>query len=147
MPEIMMNILEEPSITEVIGLLKKSDLPFEDITPELLKSFYAYRNRNGIVGIVGLEIYEDCALLRSLAVESYERGKGYGKSLIGYAENSAKEKNVKSIYLLTTTAQKFFERNGYVCIDRKEAPEAIKKTKEFSAICPSSSVFMVKHIF
>jgi len=142
----MMKFLQKPAIAEVISLLKKSDLPFEDITPELLENFYAYSGKEGITGVVGLEIYDEAALLRSLAVESSERGRGLGKSLVKFAENSAKEKNVKSIYLLTTTAQKFFERNGYVCIDRKEAPEAIKKTSEFSEICPSSSVFMVKHI-
>jgi len=142
----MMKFLQKPAIAEVISLLKKSDLPFEDITPELLENFYAYSGKEGITGVVGLEIYDEAALLRSLAVESSERGRGLGKSLVKFAENSAKEKNVKSIYLLTTTAQKFFERNGYVCIDRKEAPEAIKKTREFSEICPSSSVFMVKHI-
>jgi len=142
----MMKFLQKPDIAEVISLLKKSDLPFEDITPELLENFYAYSGKEGITGVVGLEIYDEAALLRSLAVESSERGRGLGKSLVKFAENSAKEKNVKSIYLLTTTAQKFFERNGYVCIDRKEAPEAIKKTREFSEICPSSSVFMVKHI-
>jgi len=142
----MMKFLKKPAIAEVISLLKKSDLPFEDITPELLENFYAYNGKEGITGVVGLEIYDEAALLRSLAVESSERGRGFGKSLVKFAENSAKRKNVKSIYLLTTTTQKFFERNGYVCIDRKEAPEAIKKTKEFSEICPSSSVFMVKHI-
>jgi len=142
----MMKFLQKPAIAEVISLLKKSDLPFEDITPELLENFYAYNGKEGITGVVGLEIYDEAALLRSLAVESSERGRGFGKSLVKFAENSAKRKNVKSIYLLTTTTQKFFERNGYVCIDRKEAPEAIKKTKEFSEICPSSSVFMVKHI-
>lgn len=141
-----MKFLQKPAIAEVISLLKKSDLPFEDITPELLENFYAYNGKEGITGVVGLEIYDEAALLRSLAVESSERGRGFGKSLVKFAENSAKRKNVKSIYLLTTTTQKFFERNGYVCIDRKEAPEAIKKTKEFSEICPSSSVFMVKHI-
>jgi len=142
----MMKFLKKPAIAEVISLLKKSDLPFEDITPELLENFYAYNGKEGITGVVGLEIYDEAALLRSLAVESSERERGFGKSLVKFAENSAKRKNVKSIYLLTTTTQKFFERNGYVCIDRKEAPEAIKKTKEFSEICPSSSVFMVKHI-
>lgn len=141
-----MKIENKPDMGEVIDLLKRAELPAEDITPDLMGNFYAYRNEKRIIGIVGLEIYNDSALLRSLAVDSSERGRGIGKMLVEFAEKSALRKNVKSVYLLTTTAEKFFELNGYVSVARTEAPEPIKNTKEFSIICPSNSVFMVKHL-
>ena len=49
-----------------------------------------------------------------------------------------------NFYLLTNTAERFFERLGYRRTDRENAPEAIRRTQEFSGLCPSSSALMVK---
>jgi len=53
----------------------------------------------------------------------------------------------KGIYLLTTTAERFFERLGYARVLRDAAPVAIQRTQEFSALCPSNSAFMVQAVF
>jgi amino-acid N-acetyltransferase len=95
-------------------------------------------------GVVGLEIYDKVALLRSLAVSADSRRNGYGKALVAQAERYARSRGVTGIYLLTTTAAEFFERLGYKKTDRESAPDAIRRTEEFSALCPSSSAFMVK---
>jgi amino-acid N-acetyltransferase len=49
--------------------------------------------------------------------------------------------------LLTTTAEDFFRALGYARIARELAPEAIRTTREFSSLCPASSVVMVKRLF
>ena len=54
----------------------------------------------------------------------------------------AKLKGVLEIYLLTTTAEGFFRRNGFERIERKIVPEVIKQTTEFTSLCPSSAVCM-----
>ncbi|MEQ8534295.1 MAG: tyrosine protein phosphatase, partial [Imperialibacter sp.] len=59
-------------------------------------------------------------------------------------ENDAARNGITELYLLTTTASKFFERIGYKVADRNTAPDAIKNTSEFSDLCPSSAVFMHK---
>ena len=69
-----------------------------------------------------------------------------GSRLVAHAERHARDQGVQSLYLLTTTAEKFFLRRGYARIPREEAPAAIKGTKEFSGICPASSAFMVKQL-
>ncbi|CAG0968732.1 partial amino-acid N-acetyltransferase, partial [Anaerolineae bacterium] len=58
----------------------------------------------------------------------------------------ARDRGVKSLYLLTMTAEAFFLRRGYARLLRENAPEAIRNTKEFSGICPLSSAFMVKNL-
>jgi amino-acid N-acetyltransferase len=50
------------------------------------------------------------------------------------------------MYLLTTTAETFFERRGYRRVDRTEAPQAIQTTVEFASLCPASSAFMIKRL-
>ena len=47
-------------------------------------------------------------------------------------------------YLLTTTAEDFFARRGYVRIARDEAPETIRAAREFADIYPAGSAIMRK---
>jgi amino-acid N-acetyltransferase len=50
------------------------------------------------------------------------------------------------MFLLTTTAETFFERRGYRRVDRSQAPLAIQSTSEFASLCPASSAFMIKQL-
>jgi amino-acid N-acetyltransferase len=54
------------------------------------------------------------------------------------------EKGIEEFYLLTTTADKFFARNGFEVIDRNKVPSSIAGTNEFDSICPATAVCMRK---
>jgi amino-acid N-acetyltransferase len=69
-----------------------------------------------------------------------------GSALTNHAEQYAASKGVRSIYLLTTTAEAFFKRLGYERIERSHAPTSIQQTREFAHLCPASSAFMLKSI-
>ena len=43
-----------------------------------------------------------------------------------------------------TTAERFFEYLGYRRIGREETPKAIRNSREFSSLCPSTAIVMVK---
>jgi amino-acid N-acetyltransferase len=142
-----MDIFAKPNEAAVKQLLSESGLPIEDITAQHLQDFFGCGSGLELEGLVGLELFGEVALLRSLAVASSRRGSGVGSGLVAHAERHAKDQGVKSLYLLTTAAEKFFLRRGYTRIPREDAPAAIKGTKEFSGICPVSSVFMVKKLW
>jgi amino-acid N-acetyltransferase len=95
---------------------------------------------------VGLELFGTVALLRSLAVVSSRRRAGLGSKLVAHAEEYARNKGIKTLYLLTNTAESFFKHRGYQSTARDDAPVAIRQTREFSELCPVSSAFMVKHL-
>lgn len=139
-----MDIHRNPPEPKVKHLLAESQLPTSDLSPRHLEHFFGCGSVEAPKGVVGLEIYDKVALLRSLAVSADSRGNGCGKALVAQAERYARSQGVTAIYLLTTTAAEFFERLGYKRVDRESAPDAIRQTEEFSALCPSSSAFMVK---
>ena len=141
-----MNIFTNPNEAAVKQLLDESGLPVEDITAQHLRHFFGCGSGPELEGLVGLELYGEEALLRSLAVAAAHRGAGLGSRLVAHAERHARDRGVKSLYLLTTTAEAFFLRRGFARIPREDAPAVIKGTKEFSGICPVSSAFMVKHL-
>jgi amino-acid N-acetyltransferase len=124
------------------ALLEASGLPVSDLTSEiqLLGEWY----EGGLVGVIGLEVRGATALLRSLAVATTRRGSGRGSGLVSAAERLAIASGIRELYLLTTTAESFFARRGYQRLPREAAPDGIRRTVEFSSICPTSSAFMRK---
>lgn len=141
-----MDIFEKPHVSDVKRLLAESGLPTADITAQHMHHFFGCGPKGKLEGVVGIELCGETALLRSLAVTAAQRGLGLGSGLVEHAEGYAWGKGLKSLYLLTTTAEAFFRRRGYVRIPREEAPTAVKATREFSGICPASSTFMVKQL-
>lgn len=139
-----MNIFRHPPGPQAHRILRDAGLPTADLQPGHLEDFFGCGAEKEPKGVVGLEIYGPDALLRSLAVDAGARGRGCAKALVAQAERYAASRGVRRVYLLTTTAEKFFERLGYRAVARDDAPEAIRKTAEFSSLCPSSSAFMAK---
>jgi amino-acid N-acetyltransferase len=131
-------------LASIRWLLDIQFLPSADITEEALRYFLVYRDQLGVSGVIGLERCGDVALLRSLVVASERMGRGIGKGLVAAAESLAAKLQVRSIYLLTTTAADFFESRGFRRIRREQAPPQIQSTQEFSSLCPASAVLMVK---
>ena len=137
-------ILQRPARASAVRLLEDASLPAVDLTDDLVDDFFCIGSRTAPAGLVGLEICGVHALLRSLVVAPGIRSRGAGTALVGSAERHAKSRGVRELYLLTTTAEDFFARRGYVRIARDEAPEAIRATREFADICPEGSAFMRK---
>jgi amino-acid N-acetyltransferase len=142
----MLAITARPSLPSVIALLRQAGLPTEDITAERVDDFFQAGEPQAPVGIVGLELSPPYALLRSLVVAPSARSSGLGSRLLAHAETHARSRGVRSLYLLTTTAEAFFAARGYVRADRNDAPPAIRSSAEFSALCPASAAFMVKKL-
>jgi amino-acid N-acetyltransferase len=130
--------------TEVEALLTEAQLPVSDLSSSLSRNLLGVRESGRLVGVVGIEVYGDVGMLRSLAVASARRNAGLGVSLVSNAEAWAAEQGVKALYLLTTTAAEFFASLGYEAIPRSEAPAAIAATAQFLDLCPASSTFMRK---
>lgn len=141
-----MQIFHRPPAHRVRELLAACDLPTADLESRHFESFLGCGTAANPQGIVGLEIFGAVALLRSLAVAEEARGFGCGTALVAAAEHYAKEQGVRELYLLTTTAERFFARLGYTRADRNTAPEHIKRTQEFSGLCPESAAFMAKKL-
>lgn len=134
---------EGPDVEAVIAAC---GLPTEDITAETLRHTIVARKGHRIIGTVALELSGSGGLLRSLAVLEKFRGQGTGVLLVAAAEKSARQMGIKTLYLLTMTADRFFADRGYEKIERAAAPAGIRDTAEFSRLCPDSAVCMHKSI-
>jgi amino-acid N-acetyltransferase len=140
------SIRPQPSLGAAKALLATAQLPTADLTEAHCQHFFYWGPASAPAGLVGLELFGDDALLRSLVVGPDARSSGIGSALVHFAESHAREQGVRALYLLTTTAEPFFHRLGYSNVPRDAAPPAIKTTREFAGICPASSAFMFKQL-
>ena len=129
---------------EVSALLIACDLPVADLREDGDVCFFVFRHENETLGVTGIEVRGNYGLLRSLAISAVHRGNGLGRKLVAFSEEWATRSNLKALYLLTTTADNFFERLGYEELSRSDAPSTITETQQFSGLCPDSSIFMGK---
>ena len=141
-----MDIVRKPPEIAVKTLLDAAQLPIADITPEHMEHFFGAWEGSSLAGVVGIEPFGTTALLRSLTVAELKRCSGLGAALLAQAEEYAMGQGIRSMFLLTTTAEPYFEKHGYSYIVREEVPAAIQNTVEFTSLCPGSAVLMVKHM-
>jgi N-acetylglutamate synthase-like GNAT family acetyltransferase len=125
----------------VAALLEREHLPLEGLRQHFENAFVA-RAGNRIIGCSALEVHEGGALLRSVAVDAEYRGSGVGSDLTQAAIQLASVRLVPAIYLLTTTAERFFPRFGFEIIDRADVPASVLASAEFTHACPSTAIVM-----
>ena len=123
------------------SLLELVNLSFEGVQ-ENLDQFIILSEANEMVGVVGLEIYGDKAILRSLAVDKNRHGKGYGRQLTDRIIQKAQDEKISELYLLTETAETFFARFGFERISRELVDDTVKTSLQFQLLCPESAPCM-----
>ncbi|MDB5030509.1 arsenic resistance N-acetyltransferase ArsN2 [Mucilaginibacter sp.] len=139
-----MNLQQAENYREqIIALLSAEKLPVDDL-PETLENFIVALNADEVTGAIGLEVYGDYALLRSMVVSPPNRNKGVAGDLLQQLETIANTKSIKEIYLLTETAPGYFTGKGYQTITRADVPAEVQQSSEFSYACPQSAIVMKK---
>jgi amino-acid N-acetyltransferase len=122
-------------------LLAASGLPVDGVA-DALCTFVVAESEKQIVGVVGLEICCEHALLRSTAVAPGWRDRGLGRQLVERIIAEAEARHIRALYLLTTTAERYFPTFGFVKTTRDAVPEPVRHTGEFESACPETATVM-----
>lgn len=126
-------------VAAIAALLHEAGLPHADFAAHLAH-FLVARDGDAVVGAIGAEVAGADGLLRSLVVAPAWRGAGLGDRLVHELEQRAGAWGLQRWWLLTTTAEAFFQRRGFQVTPRKAAPAGIAATAEFQGLCPSVAV-------
>jgi amino-acid N-acetyltransferase len=145
MPGLVLEPAEPRDLAAIRALLVELGLPAGDLG-SANQHFIVGREGGALVGCVGLEVHGSAALLRSLAVEPARQGAGVGRALYRRALDEARARGVTALYLLTTTAERYFAREGFQAIGRDRVPAAVRTSAEFGSLCPASAACMWKPI-
>lgn len=139
------NLLKSEDILFLKNLLSQNDLPNQDVEDNNV-AIFALKDGANLIGIIGLEKYGNIALLRSMVTDEKYRGQGYGKILFEEIIKYSKNNCVSELFLLTCSADKYFEKLGFAYIKREKLPREIKQTKQFTQLCPCSAICMALKI-
>lgn len=146
MAELAIRVARAADLAAATSLLREAGLPVEDFSEDLVGNFLVASTGPSVVGCIGLEPLSNVGLLRSLAVDPDFRDGGVGRMLVRELEAHASRLGINELWLLTIDADGFFSRLGYRVQERDKAPAAIRRTAEFSLLCPDDAILMKKTI-
>ena len=145
MPAITYRKASAEDLAAIRRLLEEEHLPTADIDGKAQEFFVAAVD-DKLVANIGLETYGDTALLRSMIVTSRQRNNGIASRMVSELISYAKAKHVRSLYIVTNTAEAYFEKKGFVKISREAVDSRLFASATFNGLCPASSVIMMKDL-
>ena len=141
-PEVSIEPARDEDLPEILALLERSGLPLLGYADHLASALVGWEEQR-IVASAAMELYGPAGLLRSVAVDESWRGLGLGNRIVLAAMALSRKHGAATIYLLTESAQAFFERLGFESLPRNEVPASVQASLEFSIACPDSVQAMV----
>ena len=135
----------EMDYTQVCSLLQSESLPTIDLERDLPHFFVKTINEE-IVGSIGMEHYGESGLLRSMLVRPTFRNKGIASELVNHLSHYARDHGVRKLFLITNTAEDYFQRMGFTKVPREKVEKEVLQSKEFNGLCPATSAIMMKEL-
>jgi amino-acid N-acetyltransferase len=134
--------LQPANLAQLEALLRLSNLPTQDCAAQA-QNFYGIFDGDDLIAAGGLEPAADYVLLRSVVVKKQYRASGLARSISKYLISLAEAEGKKAVYLLTETAETYFESLGFSSVDREQVPLEITQTRQFTSLCPDTARCMI----
>lgn len=125
----------------VEALLRSFNLATAGVAQHL-PGFLVLEDAGRIVASAGLEFYGAAALLRSVAVQEAYRNRGLARAMVSQLLDHARSQGMSAVYLLTTTAQQYFQRLGFETVPREVVDPDVTTSAEFGDSCCATAVAM-----
>jgi len=145
MPVSYLRRAKSSDLEQLVRFLEANGLTTAGVESCYAKFVIATDEKGTLLGVAGLEMYGQSALLRSVVVEKNSRRMGHGRALVDAVLRNAKQNGVYTIYLLTESAFNYFKNLGFDLVDRKDIDEAVMASLEFTE-CRSTALAMRKTI-
>ena len=123
-------------------LLREAELPTDGLEEQFGPGYAVAMDEGAVIGAAGVERYGRFGLLRSVVVIPEARSRGAAELLVRDRLAWAGTEGLEAVYLLTTTAARYFGRLGFENVERDALPVEIRASREFASLCPSTAVAM-----
>ncbi|MEZ0334635.1 MAG: arsenic resistance N-acetyltransferase ArsN2 [Gemmatimonadales bacterium] len=123
-------------------LLREAELPTDGLEEQFGPGYAVAMDEGAVIGAAGVERYGRFGLLRSVVVIPEARSRGAAELLVRDRLAWAGTEGLEAVYLLTTTAARYFGRLGFENVERDALPVEIRDSREFASLCPSTAVAM-----
>lgn len=100
-------------IPRLVELMINADLPPLFIE-EFIGGFCVVEQAGAVIGCGGLELYDDCGVIRSIVVDDTARGIGLGARMAQLLVEDARASGGNDVYLFTADAHPFWLHLGFI---------------------------------
>lgn len=129
-------------VDDLKPLLAASLLPTSDVVGMPHQRFILVRQEGRVLACAGLQVAGQDGLVRSMAVHWTRRNAGLGTRLHQRLLFDAVLAGVKTLWVVTATAEDFFARQGYRRVTAAEVPAGLRTSAEFTAFAPGGGTVM-----
>jgi protein-tyrosine-phosphatase/N-acetylglutamate synthase-like GNAT family acetyltransferase len=131
---------------ELEALLRSSGLPLDGLDACFPHDVVLARIDGALVGSAALERWDGFALLRSVVVAAAHRGHAIATALIAERMCIARLDAMNAVYLLTTGADRYFEKLGFTRVERSTLPAALAPSTQVTLPACSGAIAMVRQL-
>lgn len=128
------------------SLLVEANLPLDGLDDAFPDGFALARLDGAIVGAAGVERWGEHALLRSVAVAPAQRGRQLAEALVADRIAWARSHVAGAIYLLTLSADRYFERLGFTRLERAKLPAELAGSTQLAIPVCSTAIAMTRRL-
>ena len=128
------------------ALLTEANLPLEGVVDAFPDGFALARLDGAIVGAAGVERWGEHALLRSVVVAPAQRGQRLAEALVADRIAWARSHGATAIYLLTLSADRYFERLGFTRLERSKLPAELAGSTQLAIPVCSAAIAMTRRL-
>ena len=132
-------------LEDVRAILSAALLPSKQVGRRNQR-FIVAREMGRIIGCAGLEVYGDLGQARSVAVDWTRRNAGLGTRLHERLLHEALAAGVRTLYVVTSTAQDFFGQHGYTPVKAESLPAPVRQSEEFCTLGTADAVAMSRAV-
>lgn len=125
----------------IIALLLEVGLPVHGVEAQM-ENFLVACDGQQVIGCVGMELYGESCLLRSLAVHPDYQGRGLGVELMKQIIARARQQGMKEAVLLTHTVEPLAAKLGFQRIPRDSVDPRLAQSWEFQSTGCQKAVCM-----
>ena len=121
--QVTFRIARADDVPRMAELMAAAHLPPLFIE-EHLDGFIAADRAVGLIACGGVEMYEECAVIRSVVVDESARGLGLGGKLAEMLMTNSRNAGATDLYLFTADALPFWQHYGFAEITFEEWQDA-----------------------
>ncbi len=104
-------------------------MPREELQHEIESGvvFWGYREKDGLVGVMGIQDVKDVTLIRHAYVRTARRGAGIGSALLAHLMELTSRPTLIGTWAAAGWAVRFYEKHGFVLVTPEEKDRLLAK--------------------
>ncbi|WP_119343786.1 GNAT family N-acetyltransferase [Facilibium subflavum] len=138
------SVLNKSHQTAIQQLLADVNFFNADIFFSPEQRFFGFWHQQKLIGVIGVEIIDNYAIVRSLAVTPKYRGKGLAQLLLQQADAYLYYAGIKYVYAFTHYAANYLACYGYTQTLLERVPAEILAHRYTKSVITSEAIVMKK---